>query len=68
MAKSNVLDPLANADYAKYGFRDPEKFVYKSEKGLSQQLIQQISAMKEELEWLLNPRLKTDLSVKAGDI
>jgi len=45
-------------DTYKYGFKDPEKYVYKSEKGLSRRVVEKISAMKEEPEWMLKYRLK----------
>jgi len=45
-------------DTYKYGFKDPEKYVYKSEKGLSTRVVEKISAMKEEPEWMLKYRLK----------
>ncbi|MDX1624795.1 MAG: Fe-S cluster assembly protein SufB, partial [Gemmatimonadota bacterium] len=44
-------------DY-KYGFRDPDTYVYKSEKGLSKRVVEKISAMKEEPEWMLKFRLR----------
>ncbi len=45
-------------DYAKYGFRNEEQYLYKSPKGLSEQLIREISGMKDEPEWMLKRRLK----------
>lgn len=42
----------------KYGFSDPETFVFKSRKGLDQDIVRQISAMKQEPEWMLQFRLK----------
>jgi len=42
----------------KYGFHDPETFVYKSEKGLNRQVVEKISAMKDEPQWMLEFRLK----------
>lgn len=44
-------------DY-KYGFRDPETFVYKSQKGLNKEVVEQISYMKGEPQWMLDFRLK----------
>lgn len=44
-------------DY-KYGFRDPETFVYKSQKGLNKEVVEQISFMKGEPQWMLDFRLK----------
>ncbi|HOR18227.1 MAG TPA: Fe-S cluster assembly protein SufB [Brevefilum sp.] len=43
-------------DY-QYGFSDPETYVFKSRKGLDEEVVRQISAMKEEPEWMLEFRL-----------
>jgi Fe-S cluster assembly protein SufB len=45
-------------DYSKYDFKDPEVYVYKAPKGLSEDLIKEISLMKGEPEWMLKFRLK----------
>src|SRR3990167_1468479 len=45
-------------DYSKYGFSDKEDYVFKSERGLSKELVIQISRMKKEPEWMLDIRLK----------
>src|SRR5512147_1227334 len=43
----------------KYGFHDPEdKYAFKSEKGLSREVVENISRMKGEPEWMLEFRLK----------
>jgi len=42
----------------KYGFSDPETHVFKSRKGLDEDIVRQISAMKGEPEWMLKFRLK----------
>jgi Fe-S cluster assembly protein SufB len=48
-----------NEDYAsKYGFADAENYVFKAEKGLSEDVIRSMSAMKGEPEWMLEYRLK----------
>ncbi|MBL6981719.1 MAG: Fe-S cluster assembly protein SufB [Anaerolineales bacterium] len=44
-------------DY-KYGFSDPDKSVYNTGKGLSREVVEKISAMKEEPQWMLDFRLK----------
>jgi len=44
-------------DY-KYGFNDPDTFVFRSRRGLDQDVVRQISAMKGEPEWMLEFRLK----------
>ena len=33
-------------DYSKYGFRDEENYVYKSGKGLNEQVVRELSGMK----------------------
>jgi len=45
------------SDY-QYGFHDPETSSFKSKKGLSERVIRQISAYKEEPQWMLEFRLK----------
>src|SRR4051812_28331353 len=45
-------------DYAKYGFRDEENYTYKSEKGLNEAVVRNLSKMKGEPEWMLKRRLK----------
>lgn len=54
-ADSKTLDSIG--EY-KYGFRDPDTYVFKSKKGLSREIVEQISAMKGEPEWMLEFRLK----------
>ena len=41
-----------------YGFHDPEKFVFKSQKGLTRKTVEEISGMKNEPEWMLKYRLR----------
>lgn len=50
---------VVNADYAaKYGFSDAEDYVFKAEKGVSEEVVRQISMLKGEPEWMLEYRLK----------
>lgn len=42
----------------KYGFNSPEDYIFKAEKGLTEEVVRQISAMKKEPEWMLGMRLK----------
>jgi len=44
-------------DY-KWGFRDPDELVFKARKGLDREVVEQISRMKGEPEWMLEFRLK----------
>lgn len=48
---TNVAD--IGDDYAvKYGFRDPEEYFLKGAKGLSHEVVEMISRMKKEPEWM----------------
>src|ERR1700754_2360191 len=49
-----------NADYKeKYGFFDPENaYAYKAPKGLTRELVEQISEFKNEPQWMREFRLK----------
>ncbi len=58
MSTEQKPDFLENLGEYRYGFKDPETFVYKSEKGLSENVVRKISAMKNEPEWMLQFRLK----------
>ena len=42
----------------RYGFQDPDVSVFKTRKGLDEEVVRQISAMKGEPEWMLEFRLK----------
>jgi Fe-S cluster assembly protein SufB len=51
--------PQKQKDYmAKFGFNMPDRSVFKTQKGLSEQIISQISAAKNEPDWMLEFRLK----------
>ena len=52
-----ATDDLKKDDY-KFGFSDPEQYVFKSEKGLSAEIVRNISMMKKEPQWMLDYRLK----------
>jgi Fe-S cluster assembly protein SufB len=56
MNTTNVLESIGT-EY-RYGFRDPENYVYKSKKGLSHEIVEEISWMKGEPEWMRRFRLK----------
>jgi Fe-S cluster assembly protein SufB len=55
---SNDERLLENIGDYKYGFKDPEVHVFKSRKGLDQDIVKDISRMKGEPEWMLKYRLK----------
>ena len=48
-----------NADYAeRYGFHDPENYLYKAPKGINREIVEKISEFKNEPEWMREFRLK----------
>lgn len=50
---------LENLGEYKYGFKDrDDNYVFKSQKGLNEEVVRNISFMKEEPEWMLEYRLK----------
>ena len=52
-------DVAINVGYTeKYGFHDEEKAVFRTPKGLSEDVVRQISAQKSEPAWMLDFRLK----------
>jgi Fe-S cluster assembly protein SufB len=54
-SESRLLEKLG--EY-RYGFNDPEDYVYKSGKGLSRAVVEEISSQKGEPEWMRAYRLK----------
>jgi len=56
MANQQLKQELSGS--YKYGFHDEEKLAFKSPKGLNEQIVRQISAMKKEPEWMLARRLQ----------
>ncbi len=55
MAVTNQLG--IDLDKYKWGFHDPEKYIYKSRKGLDREIVEMISSMKSEPEWMRAYRL-----------
>src|SRR5579884_157856 len=53
---TEVLD-VGLGEY-KYGFHDPEQYVFKSRKGLSREIVTEISYLKGEPAWMRDFRLK----------
>ncbi|HVC80872.1 MAG TPA: Fe-S cluster assembly protein SufB [Chloroflexota bacterium] len=47
-----------STDY-QYGFRDEENYIFKSGRGLTRSVVEQISEMKDEPEWMRKFRLKS---------
>lgn len=52
-------EQVFDKDYSKYGFHDKEEFVFKAKRGLSKEIVEQISKIKKEPEWMLKFRLKS---------
>lgn len=49
---------LEGLDEYRYDFKTPERYVFKTRKGLNEEVVRQISHMKGEPEWMLEFRLK----------
>ncbi|GBD22019.1 FeS cluster assembly protein SufB [bacterium HR28] len=59
MATPEVELKRLGSEYAeKYGFRDPEQYVFKARKGLDREVVEQISWIKNEPDWMREFRLK----------
>ena len=51
-------------DY-KYGFHDKDVSIFRSERGLTEEIVREISNMKEEPQWMLRLPLKSlEISIK----
>lgn len=46
-------------DYSKYAFSDKEDYVFKSKRGLTKEIVEEISKMKNEPKWMLDFRLQS---------
>ncbi|MDH3427062.1 MAG: Fe-S cluster assembly protein SufB [Gemmatimonadota bacterium] len=57
MPKNETVDELGLDEY-KYDFRTEDAPVFKAKKGLSEEVVRQISAHKDEPEWMLEFRLR----------
>jgi len=59
MATPEIELKRLGSEYAeKYGFRDPEQYVFKARKGLDREVVEQISWIKNEPDWMREFRLK----------
>ena len=50
---------MPEIDDYKYGFRDKDVSIFRSERGLTEEIVEEISSMKEEPQWMLDFRLKS---------
>ncbi|RMF85302.1 MAG: Fe-S cluster assembly protein SufB [Nitrospinota bacterium] len=55
MSDTQALEAI---DEYRYGFHDPEDYVFKSKKGLSRQVVEELSWMKKEPDWMRQFRLR----------
>lgn len=58
MTKEADLEHFEGLDRYKYGFRDPDVSIFKTRKGLDGEVVEQISHIKGEPQWMLEFRLK----------
>lgn len=65
MSADQKPDFLNELGQYQYGFVDPDTSVYKSSKGLSEEVVRKISEMKGEPDWMLEFRLKALKHFKA---
>jgi Fe-S cluster assembly protein SufB len=53
----STIPSFPNQDY-KFGFHEPENYIFKSAKGLSPKTVEEISSYKKEPDWMRKIRLK----------
>lgn len=53
-----MQEKIPSREEYKYGFHDDVESVYKTEKGLTEEIVREISAKKNEPRWMLDYRLK----------
>ena len=58
MTREADLEHFEGLDRYKYGFRDPDVSIFKTRKGLDGEVVEQISHIKGEPQWMLEFRLK----------
>ena len=54
-----VAKQVFDKDYSRYGFHDKEEYVFKAKRGLSKEIVEEISKIKNEPDWMLKFRLKS---------
>jgi Fe-S cluster assembly protein SufB len=54
---AEAMKDIVSSEY-EYGFHDSEDYVFKSKRGLSREIVEEISARKSEPDWMLQQRLK----------
>lgn len=58
MNKEINTDFIEKLNTGQYGFKDPENYVFKTQKGLNRSVVGQISEIKKEPQWMYKFRLK----------
>ena len=58
LTEEEVVATVGNNYAEKYGFSDEEDYVFKAEKGLTEEVIRSMSARKKEPQWMLDIRLE----------
>ena len=53
-----TVSPSDLIEEYRHGFHDPENYVFKSDKGLTREIVERISAMKDEPAWMHDFRMK----------
>ncbi len=53
-----AVSPSDLIEEYRHGFHDPENYVFKSDKGLTREIVERISEMKQEPAWMRDFRLK----------
>ena len=66
MAEEKVRSQVEDINRSIYDVKDKVEFSYKAETGLTEEIIREISAKKEEPEWMLEKRLKALVIYTAG--
>ena len=58
IAEQQALQGIGDNYEEKFGFHDPENYLYKAPKGLTRELVEMISEYKNEPQWMRDFRLK----------
>src|SRR5512144_613508 len=58
IAEQEALQSIGNDYEERFGFHDPENYLFKAPKGLNRELVEKISEFKSEPQWMRDFRLK----------
>src|ERR1700755_1495874 len=59
IAEQEALQDIGSDYEERFGFHDPENYLFKAPKGLTRELVEQISEFKSEPQWMRDFRLKS---------